>query len=183
MAEEEENRISEANVERKPSNDNKTRESTTTTAAFFVFGFLIYFVYSLIIAGAQDILAGTFVQTSVVLVCNIGPYFAVTLITPYYIQNVQYVYRVILVFVFEVAGLLMVVVAKQIGVKLFGVCLSSLGFGLGELSFIAMSSYYHDVVVSSFSAGTGVGVSLAPLYYTGKTFFAFSTLFFTRTTL
>ena len=150
-------------------NDNKIRESITTTMAFFVFGFLIYFVYSLIIAGAQDILAGTFVQTSLVLVCNIGPYFAVTLIAPYYIQKVQYVYRVIAIFIFEVAGLLMVVVAKDIGVKLFGVCLSSLGFGLGELSFIAMSSYYHEVVVSSFSAGTGAGISLAPLYYTGKT--------------
>ena len=48
------------------------RERFRTVAAFFVFGALMYASYSLVIAGAQDILAGTFIQTSMVLVADIA---------------------------------------------------------------------------------------------------------------
>ena len=58
------------------------REQIKTLLAFFVFGALIYAMYSLMIAGAQDILAGTYIQTSMVLVANIGPYVFVTLVAP-----------------------------------------------------------------------------------------------------
>ncbi|EDO45680.1 predicted protein, partial [Nematostella vectensis] len=108
------------------------------------------------------------VPTSAVLVANIGPYFLVTLVAPYFIQKVPYFPRVLAIFTLEVAGLIMVVVGKHVAIKLFGVSLSSIGFGLGELSFIAMTSHYHEVAVRAFSAGTGAGISLAPLYYTGE---------------
>lgn len=55
-------------------------ERLRTVTAFLVFGTLTYASYALAITGAQDILAGTFIQTSLVLVANTGPYFLVTLI-------------------------------------------------------------------------------------------------------
>lgn len=148
--------------------DALVRERPRTILAFFMFGFLLYATYSLIISGAQDILQGTLVPTSAVLIANIGPYFAVTLIAPYFIQRVPYFARVLTVFVLEASGLVMVVVGKQVSVKLVGVGLSSVGFGLGELSFIALTSFYHEAAVRAFSAGTGAGIALAPLYYTGR---------------
>jgi hypothetical protein len=148
--------------------DAPVQERPRTILAFFMFGFLLYATYSLIISGAQDILQGTLVPTSAVLVANIGPYFSVTLIAPYFIQRVPYFSRVLTVFLLEASGLIMVVIGKHVSVKLIGVGFSSLGFGLGELSFIAMTSFYHESAVKAFSAGTGAGIALAPLYYTGK---------------
>ena len=146
------------------------KEKPITIAAFYVFGFLIYAIYSLIISAAQDILAGTFVPTSAVLVANVGPYFVVTVVAPYFIQKIPYFPRVLAILFLEATGLIMVVTANHVGARLFGISLSSFGFGLGELSFIAMTSFYHDTAVSAFSAGTGTGISLAPLYYTGISF-------------
>lgn len=143
-------------------------ESLRNEIAFFIFGFQIYSLFSLIIAGAQDILMGTVVPTSAVLVANMGPYFVVTLIAPYFIQRIPYFYRLLALLVLESIGLIMIVVGKQVGVKLCGVTLCSFGFGLGELSFIAMTSFYRKAAANSFSAGTGAGISFAPLYYTGK---------------
>lgn len=145
-------------------------EKPVTILAFFIFGFLIYAIYSLIISGAQDILAGTFVPTSAVLVANVGPYFIITVVAPYFIQKVAYFPRILAIFFLEATGLILVVAAERVAVRLLGISLSSFGFGLGELSFIAMTSFYHDTTVSAFSAGTGTGISLAPLYYTGISF-------------
>ena len=146
---------------------DQAKEKPITVVAFYVFGFLIYAIYSLIISGAQDILAGTFVPTSAVLVANVGPYFLVTVVAPYFIQRVPYFHRILAIFFLEATGLTMVVTTKHVGTRLFGISLSSFGFGLGELSFIAMTSFYQETAVSAFSAGTGSGISLAPLYYTG----------------
>ena len=157
----------ESTTEENPQKEEEP-EALKTRLAFFVFGFLLYAVYSLIISGAQDILMGTLVPTSAVLVANIGPYFIVSLIAPYFIQKITYLPRVIAVFLLYVAGLFMVVVGNQVSVKLLGVALCSFAFGLGELSFVAMTAFYHQTAIGAFSAGTGFGISLAPLYYTGK---------------
>lgn len=158
----------------KESENGREKEKPITIVAFFAFGFLIYAIYSLIISGAQDILAGTLVPTSAVLVANVGPYFIITVVAPYFIQKIPYFPRVLAIFFLEATGLIMVVTAKHVGARLLGISLSSFGFGLGELSFIAMTSFYHDTAVSAFSAGTGTGISLAPLYYTGIYFIKLS---------
>ena len=162
--------------------NHREKEKPVTILAFYIFGFLIYAIYSLIISGAQDILAGTLVPTSAVLVANVGPYFVITVVAPYFIQKIAYFPRLLAIFFLEATGLIMVATAKRVGVRLLGVSLSSFGFGLGELSFIAMTSFYHDTAVSAFSAGTGTGISLAPLYYTGifiyKTNYYYSSLLF-----
>ncbi|XP_068739937.1 uncharacterized protein [Montipora capricornis] len=154
------------------SSNCRPKEKTITVIAFYVFGFLIYAIYSLIISGAQDILAGTYVPTSAVLIANVGPYFIITVVTPYFIQKIPYFPRVLAIFFLEASGLTLVIATKHVETKLLGVSLSSFGFGLGELSFIAMTSFYHETAVIAFSAGTGTGISLSPLYYTAMTTWA-----------
>jgi len=62
-------------------------EHWRTMSAFFFFGALIYAATSLIIAAAQDILAGTFIQSSTVLATFMLPYFLVSLLAPFFMQN------------------------------------------------------------------------------------------------
>lgn len=144
------------------------RERFRTVTAFFIFGTLIYATYSLVIAGAQDILAGTFIQTSMVLVADIGPYFVVTLIAPYFMQRISYFARITTVFLCGIGGFLMLAFAKQVFWKLIGVGIASFGYGVGEVTFLALTSFYHEVTLNAYSAGTGAGFVIAPLYYTGR---------------
>lgn len=144
-------------------------ERLITIAAFFAFGFILYSVYSLLIAAAEDILRGSDIPTSAVISCIVGPYVFITLISPYFAQNVPYLPRVIVVFILYEAGLFSLVYVTDVRAKLLSVCLVSFAFGVGEMSSIAMTSFYNPVVVGVFSAGTGVGFITAPLYYTAMT--------------
>lgn len=168
------------NTEENPTKDEHSEESEEMKAvkpkkeplrnllAFYAFGALIYTVYSVIISGAQDILAGTFIPTAAVLVTNVGPYFLVTMIAPYFIHKVPYVVRIVAIYAFFTAGLFIIVYAKEVYLKLVGICTTSLGAGIGEVSFFTLTAYYEKVTVAAYSAGTGSGFILGPLYYTGK---------------
>ena len=151
-------------------NQQQQRERFRTVTAFFIFGTLIYATYSLVISGAQDILAGTLIQTSMVLVADIGPYFFVTLIAPYFMQKIPYFVRITTVFLSGIGGFLMLAFAEQVHWKLIGVGIASFGYGVGEVTFLALTSFYHEVTLSAYSAGTGAGFVIAPLYYTGRSF-------------
>ncbi|KXJ22641.1 protein BTN1 [Exaiptasia diaphana] len=145
------------------------KEKMRNIIAFYSFGALIYTVYSIIIAGAQDILAGTFIPTAAVLVTNVGPYFLVTMMAPYFIHHVPYSIRIVFIYLTFTAGLFTIVYAKEVYMKLVGICLTSLGAGTGEVSFFTLTAFYEQVTVSAYSAGTGTGFILGPLYYTGLT--------------
>ena len=147
------------------------KEPLKNLVAFYAFGALIYTVYSVIISGAQDILAGTFIPTAAVLVTNVGPYFLVTMIAPYFIHKVPYVVRIVAIYAFFTAGLFIIVYAKEVYLKLVGICTTSLGAGIGEVSFFTLTAYYEKVTVAAYSAGTGSGFILGPLYYTGKVYY------------
>lgn len=153
-------------------NDNGTpakddSERVITVVAFFSFGFILYSVYSLLIAAAEDILRGSDIPTSAVISCIIGPYVLITLVSPYFVQKIPYLPRIIVVFVLYEVGLFCLVYVSRVETKLLSVCLVSLAFGVGEMSSIAMTSFYNKAIVGVFSAGTGVGFITAPLYYTG----------------
>lgn len=152
------------------------KEKIRNIIAFYAFGALIYTVYSVIIAGAQDILAGTFIPTAAVLVTNVGPYFLVTMIAPYCIHHVPYVVRIVFIYSTFTAGLFTIVYAKEVYMKLLGICMTSLGAGTGEVSFFTLTAFYEQVTVSAYSAGTGTGFILGPLYYTGKSIYKYTIL-------
>ena len=153
------------NNEEKDSNGSD-REKTITTLAFFAFGFILYAIDSLIIAAAQDILVGSDIPTSAALSCVVGPYTLITLVCPYFVQKIPYLVRIVVVFVLYVCSLFGLVYTDHVEAKLLVVCFVSFAVGVGEMSSIAMTSFYHQGVVGVFSAGTGVGFIAAPLYYT-----------------
>ena len=162
------NQSDEQNDSKETQTTKPKKERLRNLVAFYAFGALIYTVYSVIISGAQDILAGTFIPTAAVLVTNVGPYFLVTMIAPYFIHRVPYVVRIVAIYALFTAGLFIIVYAKEVYLKLVGICTTSLGAGIGEVSFFTLTAYYEKVTVAAYSAGTGSGFILGPLYYTGR---------------
>lgn len=162
------NQSDEQNDSKETQTRKPKKERLRNLVAFYAFGALIYTVYSVIISGAQDILAGTFIPTAAVLVTNVGPYFLVTMIAPYFIHRVPYVVRIVAIYALFTAGLFIIVYAKEVYLKLVGICTTSLGAGIGEVSFFTLTAYYEKVTVAAYSAGTGSGFILGPLYYTGR---------------
>lgn len=77
--------------------DQQDHENLLTVMAFFACGTLIYNGFSLFITAAQDILAGTYIQSSMVLIACILPSFVFTLIAPYFVQKISYFARFITV--------------------------------------------------------------------------------------
>ena len=148
--------------------NGQERERLRTITAFFIFGTLIYGTYSLVMAGAQDILAGTSIPTSVSLMALVAPGFLVTLIAPYFMHEIPYVARIITFCCTGTGGFLMLGFAKQVHWKLFGIGLVSFGSNFCEMTVLALSSFYLEATSTAFAAGTGAGFVIAPLYYTGK---------------
>ena len=148
--------------------NGQERERLYTVVAFFIFGTLIYATYSLVMAGAQDILAGTSIPTSVSLIALVAPGFLVTLIAPYFMHKIPYFARIIMFCCTGIGGFLMLVFAKRVYWKLIGVGIVSFGSSFSEITVLALSSFYHEATSTAFSAGTGTGFVIAPLYYSGE---------------
>ncbi|KAJ7365802.1 battenin CLN3 protein [Desmophyllum pertusum] len=165
MEQDQVNELANGNDYRKlAENDN---EQVITVVAFFSFGFILYFVYYFLVAATEDILRSSDIPTSAVISCIVGPYVLITLVSPYFAQNIPYLPRVIVVFILYEVGSFSLVHVTHVWAKLISVCLVSFAFGVGEMSCIAMTSFYNQVVVGVFSAGTGVGFITAPFYYKG----------------
>ena len=88
---------------------------------FHLWIFSIRFFYTLVIGAAQDILAGTFIPTCLVLMVNIGPQFLVCLISPYFMQKIPYFARITAFCLSNISGCLLLSLAKQVHWKLIGV--------------------------------------------------------------
>ena len=146
----------------------KRKSKTRNTIAFFALGFCVYILVSMKIVIAEDVLADSTYPTAVVFTCGMGPWFLTTLILPYFIHKVSYALRVLCISVSGSAGLLMISLAKQIEVKLSGVCLTSLACGTSAVTFIPLTAFYGEATVKAYTAGTGVGMCLGAFYYAGK---------------
>ena len=57
----------------------------------------------------------------------------------------------------------------SVSCDLLGVCCASYGSGLGEMTFLCLTSYYDKSVITAWSSGTGtclfVGVFVSVFYY------------------
>lgn len=124
----------------------------------------------IILSAAQD-LVGSSVPKSVVLLADVLPSFLVKLIAPYYIQQIPYSIRVLVFCALSSWGMLLIAFTPDtqtggsISTKLFGVVMSSLSSGGGELSFLGLTHYYGPHSLAAWGSGTGgAGLVGAGLY-------------------
>uniref|UniRef100_A0A672RR18 Battenin n=1 Tax=Sinocyclocheilus grahami TaxID=75366 RepID=A0A672RR18_SINGR len=105
------------------------------------------------------------VSTAAVLLADILPTLLIKFTAPFYIHKVPYGFRVLVCFITAVVSFLMVSFSSTILMSIFGVVFASISSGLGELSFLSLSVFFHRNVLSGWGSGTGAaGVAGAFLY-------------------
>lgn len=130
---------------------------------------LLHSFTTVAISASQDILAGTYIPTTTILSSHVATMVVVTACLPWFMQKIPYFWRTLIVIFAMVGGTLVLITVNNVYVKILGVSLNALAHGLGEISFLALCSFYGKISVTSFAAGSGAGILLGPIYFTAMT--------------
>ncbi|TRM67685.1 CLN3 protein-domain-containing protein [Schizophyllum amplum] len=145
------------------------------TLAFFVFGLINNVLYVIILSAALDLLTVTPDDPSLALAaaddapppagiiafCNIFPALVAKLAWPYLLPPpVRYARRVVACCAISACGMLSIAFSGGLAMRLAGIGMASFSCGLGELTFLQLSTTYPDKevmarCVGAFSSGTG----------------------------
>lgn len=163
-------RIKELFCKLSPEVGKKPSDSTNwlNILCFCVFGTLSFFNQEMLYTASEDILSGRQLPTATILVCFVTPLMITKIIAPWFIQKIPYFVKVSLVVLCMTLGLVLIVFVDDIKVKLVGIALNAMATGACEVTFLGLTSFYPQICISAFVAGTGMASLFSPLYYTGK---------------
>ena len=65
-------------------------------------------------------------------------------------------------------GISLVIFVDNVYLKILGVAFNAVAHGLGEITFLALATFFGKTAITAFAAGSGAGILLGPLYYTGE---------------
>ncbi|KAL1747694.1 batten's disease protein Cln3 [Schizophyllum fasciatum] len=146
------------------------------TIAFFVFGLINNVLYVIILSAALDLLAAPSSPSSpsradgsgdapppagIIAFFNIFPALLAKLAWPYLLPPpIRYARRVLACCAISACGMLSIAVSTGLALRLAGIGLASFSSGLGELTFLQLSTTYAEKevmarCVGAFSSGTG----------------------------
>ena len=160
------------------------REPWRNCVAFWLLGLCNNFGYVVMLSAAFDILKKQQhksteahhkgfkcnpTSTGLVLLADILPCLLVKVTAPFYMQRVNYHLRVALCIALFMASLFTVAFSSSVPISLLGVVFASTSSGVGEITFLAFSSYYTKIVISYWSSGTGMAGLGGSLVYAGLT--------------
>ncbi|XP_064605922.1 battenin-like [Liolophura sinensis] len=109
------------------------------------------------------------IGTGAILLADILPTLVVKLSAPLYITRIPYRLKVSVVVFFALGSFLIVAFAEVVWLSIVGVVCASIGAGLGEPTFLGLSTFFHRDVVSTWSSGTGGAGVFGALSYAGIT--------------
>ncbi|KAA1098092.1 battenin CLN3 protein [Puccinia graminis f. sp. tritici] len=135
--------------------------------SLFLFGLLNNVLYVIIISAALDLVPSD-VPTGVILVADITPSLLVKIGWPYFVKGqIRYARRILSCSALSFAGMMVIVIFSSVPLRLFGISLASLSSGLGEMTFLQLTTRYQGQPgVSWFASGTGAaGVFGAALWW------------------
>jgi battenin len=140
--------------------------------SFFLFGLINNYGYVVFGSAATAILNHR-APVGVLLLCEILPAFLISGVGSWFLHFIPYIVRMWLVVILSIVSFIIVGLwgAESVFIALFGIVVGSFASGLGEPSFLALSSFYHKSTVSAWSSGTGfAGVfgSFTYLFYTSS---------------
>ncbi|XP_066498161.1 battenin isoform X2 [Hoplias malabaricus] len=105
------------------------------------------------------------VSTAAVLLADIIPTLVIKLTAPFYIHKVPYGFRVLFCVATATTSFLVVSFSSTVWMSILGVIFASVSSGLGELSFLSLTVFFSNNVLSGWGSGTGgAGVAGAFLY-------------------
>ncbi|XP_015273733.1 PREDICTED: battenin [Gekko japonicus] len=109
------------------------------------------------------------ISTGAVLLADILPTLLIKFSAPFYIHLLPYGLRVIICILTALGSFLLVAFSAGPAQSFTGVVLASVSSGLGEITFLALTSFFDSAVVSAWSSGTGGAGLLGALSYLGLT--------------
>ncbi|SNX87545.1 related to YHC3 - protein involved in vacuolar arginine transport [Melanopsichium pennsylvanicum] len=125
-----------------PSSLPTKQTSVGLNSAFFLFGLLNNSLYVVILTAALELLP-TGVPTGLVSFANIFPALIAKAVWPYVLKGaIRYTKRVLSCAALSFVGMLLVSLFPDLGMRLVGICLASFSSGLGELTFLQLSTRY-----------------------------------------
>ena len=152
-----------------PDNGNLIHlEKTKNILCFFFLGVLSLIYDRICLTAAEDIISGSSIGTTSVIIAIALPALLVKLFAPWFQQICSYFCKSCIVVCLLFSGLLVVVGVEKVQWRLFGVAVIECGVSFGEISFLALTAFYQGTAVSAFVAGIGIASLLGPLYYSGE---------------
>ena len=147
----------------------RPRETTSKCSmVFFMLGVSLAAPFITFVCAGEDILAGTEKPTGLVIIALTAPSVVLKIVSLCF-KQVSHVARVFLASAFVVAGQLCVVFIPHLGGRFGGICLVSVGTGIGEISLLMQAvRELEEIALCSLIVGTGVGVVLGAVMYVGK---------------
>lgn len=148
---------------------SKPKIKTRTIFAFAALGFVDEFFFNINVSASQDILEGTVIPTSLVLLAAAGPGCLESIVYPYFLQKIPLSVASFMIFLLAVTGMLINSLAQQPSIRLIGVCVLSFGLGGIQSVFYPLSAFYGRTTVYSYALGNGFACLTGPFSYIGKT--------------
>ncbi|OWF41561.1 battenin-like [Mizuhopecten yessoensis] len=109
------------------------------------------------------------ISTGAILLADILPTLLIKLTAPFYVQRLSYRFKVSTVTLFCFLSFILVGFSQGIWMSITGVVCASIGGGLGEVTYLSYSAFFHRNVVSAYSSGTGGAGVFGALVYAGLT--------------
>ncbi|XP_066483566.1 battenin [Tiliqua scincoides] len=109
------------------------------------------------------------ISTGAVLLADILPTLLIKFSAPFCIHWFPYGLRVAICVISALGSFLIVAFSTGPVQSLTGVVLASISSGLGEITFLALTSFFNSAVVSAWSSGTGGAGLFGALSYLGLT--------------
>ncbi|XP_027060503.1 protein BTN1-like [Pocillopora damicornis] len=145
------------------------KKNSMDNLCFYVFGVITFFNMEMLFIASQDILSGRNLPTATILVCYVTPLMITKIFAPWFVQRISYLVKVSFIALWMMLGMALIVFVEDIRVKLVGITLNAMAAGMSEVIFLALTSFYPQIAISSFLAGTGSASLISQLYYTSVT--------------
>ncbi|KAI0353972.1 batten's disease protein Cln3 [Trametes cingulata] len=121
--------------------------------SFFLFGLINNVLYVIILSAALDLVPPS-TPKGIIAFCNIFPALVAKLGWPYLLKGrIRYARRLVGCTAISVTGMIVVALFDSLYMRLLGICLASFSSGLGELTFLQLSTRYHPPSVAGHSVG------------------------------
>ncbi|KZT08122.1 batten disease protein Cln3 [Laetiporus sulphureus 93-53] len=138
--------------------------------SFFLFGIINNVLYVIILSAALDLVPPS-TPKGIIAFCNIFPSIIAKLGWPYLLKGrIRYARRLIACCMLSMSGMLVVAMFDSLYMRLLGICFASFSSGLGELTFLQLSTRYHPSSAAShsigyFASGTGAAGLVGALFW------------------
>ncbi|KAI8974779.1 batten's disease protein Cln3 [Trametes punicea] len=146
--------LSSEDMSPRPSSSPESRSLLLRLGlSFFLFGLINNVLYVIILSAALDLVPPS-TPKGIIAFCNIFPALVAKLGWPYLLKGrIRYARRLIGCTACSVCGMLVVALFESLYMRLLGICLASFSSGLGELTFLQLSTRYHPPFVAGHSVG------------------------------